>query len=172
MSLHIKKVRGSFRYFKYLLKIPEISMQYIRSCSCFGLFHKKKIVAGFGISHRPIDEMFSIYQIPVEFRNNFGDEDPFKYAEITGYFLQSEKYKLQFVLYLSYKLLSHKASYFVYMYDNSNKAVEELVRHGSPLTLYSGTSITDKSIRVEIISKLGVLKILCILLCKELRKKF
>lgn len=167
MSLKTKKIRGSYlRYFRHLLKNPEITMQYIKSSDCYGLFYKGKITGGFCISNRPIDDMLSIAKIPKENRNNYGNEDPFKYAELAGCFLLHKKFKLQYQLRFILKLLFHRASYFVYTYTTDNNKLETITKHGCPLRLYSGNNVN-----VEIMSKFGLLKILSRVLKKYLYKK-
>ena len=180
MSLRIKKLHGeNLRKFRVLLKRPEITLEYLVSGSSYGFFSKGEMIAGFCLTHAPLDEMLSILWLPASIRKHFGREDPFKYAEITGYFLNSKKYRLQFKIQLLTKILFHKAAYFVYSYPTDNIKIEKQAKLGKPLRIYSGKPenivgengiLLPSSINVDIISKWGVVRIGLIQAAKKLKR--
>ena len=169
MSLRIKKLHGAYlRQFKTLIKKPDLAFAYLLTGVCYGFFSRGEMVAGYCITHTPLDEMISIMQIPTKQRKSIGTEDPFKYAELTGYFINSKKYRLVVKLHMLMKIFLHKAAYFVYAYPTDQTNIEKQAALGKPLRIYSGKPdlviggdgiLLPKSINVEIISKGGILKI-------------
>ena len=169
MSLRVKKLHGlDLRRFKTLIKKPDIDLDYLSTGVCYGFFSGGEMVAGYCIVHAPLDEMISILQIPINQRKSIGTEDPFKYAELTGYFINSKKYRLVVKLHMLMKILLHKASYFVYAYPTEQTNIEKQAALGNPLRIYSGKPdvviggdgiLLPKSINVEIIAKGGISKI-------------
>lgn len=180
MSLRIKKLHGeNLRKFRILLNRPEITLDYLVSGSSYGFFSRREMIAGFCLTHTPLDEMLSILWLPSSVRKRFSREDPFKYAEITGYFINSKKYRLRFKIQLLTKILFHKASYFVYSYPTNNIHIEKQARLGKPLRIYSGKPenivgengiLLPSSINVEIISKWGVFRIGLIQAAKKIKR--
>jgi hypothetical protein len=169
MSLRIKRLHGAYlRQFRTLIKKPDLALDYLLTGVCYGFFSKGEMVAGYCITHTPLDEMISIIQIPTQERKSIGSEDPFKYAELTGYFINSKKYRLAVKLHMLMRILFHKASYFVYAYPTEHTHIEKQAALGNPLRIYSGKPevviggdgiLLPKFINVEIISKGGIFKI-------------
>ena len=169
MSLRIKKLHGAYlKQFKTLIKKPDLALEYLLTGVCYGFFSQGEMVAGYCITHTPLDEMISIIQIPAKQRKSIGTEDPFKYAELTGYFINSKKYRLVVKLHMLMIILFHKASFFVYAYPTEQTNIEKQAALGNPLRIYAGKPdvvvggdgiLLPKSINVEIIAKGGISKI-------------
>ena len=169
MSLRIKKLHGAYlKQFKTLIKKPDLALEYLLTGVCYGFFSQGEMVAGYCITHTPLDEMISIIQIPAKQRKSIGTEDPFKYAELTGYFINSKNYRVVVKLHMLMIILFHKASFFVYAYPTEQTNIEKQAALGNPLRIYAGKPdvvvggdgiLLPKSINVEIISKGGISKI-------------
>jgi hypothetical protein len=144
--------------FKKLIGRTDLPSAYFLSGVCYGFFSGSSLLAGYCLVQAPLDEMFSITQIPS--RKQFGDEDPFNFVEFVGCFINTKKYAFRFKCHLVMTLLFHKAAYFVYSYPSDDTYKEAFYRRGSPLRLYSGIPKdgTDP-INVEILSRLGIIKI-------------
>jgi len=168
--LRFKRLRGTeLRSFIDVCKKPELPKYYFDMSDCYSLSRRGKIVGGYCITHTPIDEMISMQQIPIEFRKDLGNEDPFKYAEITSFFVSDKKHKKLLMFCLFTHLLVHKATYFVCSYPTCLTELETLLRVGQPLRLYSGKPklvigvegiLTPVSVNVELFSKWQLLKII------------
>ena len=156
MLFQVRRLRRveELMQFGCLLNKPEIPISYFQQGKCYGFFVDYVMVAGYCIVHEPLDDMLLIQQIPKKERGHLSHEDPFKYAEFTGYFLKDKRIASKFYRHIARKLLFHKASFFVYSYPASNSDVESFYRMGNPLRLYSG-----KYISVELISYIGIIKI-------------
>jgi hypothetical protein len=180
MSLRIKRLHGvDLKRFRTSIKKPDLPMDYLISGVCYGFFSMGEMVAGYGLTHNPLEELSSILQIPEADRKKLGNEDPFKFAELTGFFLKSKKYRIVIKLHLLMKLMFHKASYFVYAYPTDQKHIERQAALGNPLRIYTGKPelaiggdgiLLPSSINVEIISKWGILKIASYQAAKKIRR--
>lgn len=167
--LRVKKLHGSdLRQLRQLIKKPSLSLDYLVMSDCYGFFSGGEMFAGYCITHAPLDEMSAIGQIPQDQQRNMGAEDPFKYAELTGFFIKGKKHRLVIKLHMLAKIVFHKAKYFVYAYPTEQTKIETQAALGSPLRIYSGKPevgvggdgiLLPKSINVEIISKVGILRI-------------
>lgn len=175
--MEIKELHGAdLRRFMAMSKKPELTLSYLTAGCCYGVISNFKLVAGYCLTHAPLDEMISIQQIPAKERKGIGNEDPFKYAEISSLFI-GKKHRLSLKIHLVTKIMFHKAEYFVYSYPTDQTLVENLVSIGRPLRLYCGKPkltiggegiLLPASINVEILSKLGVANI-CL---HQIKKKF
>jgi hypothetical protein len=136
-----------------------LHLDYIRKGKCFGLFLNDDLLAGYCLVHEPLYQMYTIRQIP-ESEHQFDDEDPFNYVEVVGYFSFTKEYAAKMKRHFILQLLLHKASYIVYTYPTSDTESEACFRLGNPLRLYSGKlKKGDASVNVEVVTKLGILKI-------------
>lgn len=166
MSVRIQKLRRceELMQFSCLIGRPDIPVSYFQSGECYGFFVDYVMVAGYCIVHESLADMYLIQQIPKKHRQHLIHEDPFKYAEITGWFLKDPDISGKFYRHLAKKLLFHKASFFVYSYLADNIDAEQCYRAGNPLRLYSGrpegkSILLSSDINVELISYIGILKI-------------
>jgi len=178
MSFRIRKIKGvaELLRFRALIGRQDLPMRYLHKSRCFGFFKNRNPIAGYCLSYRPIEQMSVIQQIPSHLRKNLINEDPFKYVEFTGYFLNTKKYAFWFKLHLVIRLLSHKASYVVYSYLAEHAKLDAFYRTGNPLRLYSGIPESSSShlpvtVNVEILSKWGVMKIVFNQIKKEIRTR-
>jgi hypothetical protein len=173
MSLCIKKLKTTAEILKFrkLLGRQDLPMSYFDTGICYGFFWHGNLIAGYFIVHSPLDEMKSLQQIPENFSKHLGHEDPFKYLEFVGYFLNSKKYACRFKRHLAMTLLGHKASHVVYAYPSDHSQIETFCQKGNPLRLYQGKSASgDVSINVEILSKWGIFKICVFQIIQHLKR--
>lgn len=163
-------------YFGLLLDRPDVPTSYFQQGECYGFFVDFELVAGYCLVHTSLDDMYLIHQIPKDQRQHLKHEDPFKYAEITGWFLKDKSISGAFYRHLIRKMLCHKAPYFVYSYLSSDTKAEQLYRLGNPLRLYSGRPEQSRNhssdVNVELISYVGIFQICLNILVKKLSNLF
>jgi hypothetical protein len=148
-----RKIHGAWlKQFKSLLVTPHVTLAYLKTGDAFGFFSERGLDAGYCLVHAPLDTMPSILQIPFGERGRYGNEDPFKYAEILGFV---QKSRTGFWLHLASRMLVHRASCFVYSYPASDLRLADLASPGRPLRLYEGSGI-----RVEVMTRAGLARLL------------
>jgi hypothetical protein len=153
MKLRIKRISTpvSLKKFRDLIARPDIDLDYLKHSVTIGLYNDDNLIAGYSIRSLPLNQMHSIKQIPVEMQ--LGDEDPFNYTELLGYFINTNKYAWLITTVMALHLiLCRKRDYILYLHMSEMTC-------GNPYRIYSGISVDGKQINVDIYTKPNLRKI-------------
>lgn len=152
MKLRIKRIQTpvSLKKFRDLISRPDIDLDYLKQSMTIGFYNNDNLIAGYSIRSLPLNQMHSIKQIPVEMQ--LGDEDPFNYTELLGYFINTNKYAWFVTTIMALHLiLCRKRDFLLYLHISDATC-------GNPYRIYSGISVSGRQINVDIFTKANLRK--------------
>lgn len=144
-------------------KVPK---DYFLDADCYGLKKHGKYIAGFILKRGTLPKLRSYQEIPIEERAAIDDKYFDHTADLTGYFITDRRYGLRFTAYMVLIVALYRTRYFIYSYDVDNLRLKKYYGHGKPTLLYSGPpalvagySEQQPDVNVEVLTKMGVLRI-------------
>jgi hypothetical protein len=189
----IKKLKTAEEFIEYTklfnqaIGYSNVPWQYYASGDVYALIVNNKMQAGFVLIPGYFN-LRSILQIPDEIQVKYFNENPkiaLHLCDNTGYFINTVSFwqGIIFTLFLTIICLFYREKYFVYTYPVTDVALQKYYGSGNPIRIHTGIpehlpghSDHMESEHVEILSKLGIIKIFIyrtkrILRAKKIEKK-
>lgn len=139
----------------------------------FGAYDsREKLLGGFclvkGNSGHDLFNLRTVKQARLKFSKRV------KLTEITAYFMVDKKCGLKLTMRLVFEVLKNTSNFFIYSYNTSNKKLESYYETGKPFRLFSGYIYYNNCYsieNVEILSKIGIIKIFLNRTMKLIKRK-
>jgi|GEM_PF-4280688 len=173
-----RKLKQALDYQEAFYKLSGVKfpIDYILAGKSFLIYNRKKAVGGFIIAKRK--NARSIRQIPKTQKGiaAIAMVDRYKWiSEMNGYFITDRKLGFFLVTAWLFVVLFDCATHYIYAYESSNENLKKYYSPAKPMIIYDGIvsnlsgMIGVHSERIEIISKIGFLKLYVARLKKQWR---